>query len=756
MAMKSQQAWSFLKRPVIAAFLILPAISLIFASGGCSPNNPYRSTDTGNAIFYTTFNEPPKHLDPARSYSSDEYDIIALIYEPPLQYHYLKRPYTVIPLTAEKLPVPAYYAKTGALLPQDAPPEKVGKAVYEIKIKKGVLYEPHPAFAKKPDGAPAYYPVSDAALAGVSEVREVRDFPLKGTRELKADDYIYQIKRLADPQLESPIFSIIERYVLGLTEYSQALKADLDEIRKKRKEAVGASYNRDTDERENPVILDYDRHKLPGVEKVDDYTYRISLKTKYPQFIYWLTLPFFSPMPIEADLFYKQAALMKKNITLDRFPVGTGPYKMDVFRPNMEMILAKNENFHEERYPSEGEPEDKKAGLLKDAGKRLPFIERLVFKLEKEAIPRWNKFLQGYYDNSGITSDSFDQAITFGAAGRAELTEFMKEKGIRLLTAVRPATYYSGFNMDDDAVGGRDAKRQKLRQAISIAMDFEEYIEIFNNGRGIPAMSVVPPGIFGYVDGAINPYVYTPNALDTGRKRPARRPIEYAKRLLSEAGYPGGRDSAGAPLIITFDNPWTGADTAPLINWYIKRFKLLGIQLENRTTDYNRFQEKMRKGNFQFFSWGWNADYPDPENFLFLLTSANGKVKFGGENVSNYANPDYDRLFRQMENMDNGVERLRIVTEMTAMIQKDSPWVWGYHPVVFGLFHQWVENVKFNPMANNALKYLRVDAAKRDGLRAAWNAPVVWPVFAILAVLALITLPAVMSARRRLAGKRKG
>jgi hypothetical protein len=66
-------------------------------------------------------------------------------------------------------------------------------------------------------------------------------------------------------------------------------------------------------------------------------------------------------------------------------------------------------------------------------------MEKIVFKLEKEAIPRWNKFLQGYYDNSGITSDSFDQAVSIGSAGRPELTEPMEERGIRLLTSVRPS-----------------------------------------------------------------------------------------------------------------------------------------------------------------------------------------------------------------------------------------------------------------------------------------------------------------------------
>lgn len=79
--------------------------------------------------------------------------------------------------------------------------------------------------------------------------------------------------------------------------------------------------------------------------------------------------------------------------------------------PNRRMVLLRNPNFHGERYPCEGEAEDAAAGLLVDCGKPLPFIERAVFTREKEAIPYWNKFLQGYYDASGISSDSFDQAV---------------------------------------------------------------------------------------------------------------------------------------------------------------------------------------------------------------------------------------------------------------------------------------------------------------------------------------------------------
>ena len=95
-----------------------------------------------------------------------------------------------------------------------------------------------------------------------------------------------------------------------------------------------------------------------------------------------------------------------------------------------------------------------KAGLLEDAGKPLPFIEKVIFSRDKESIPRWNKFLQGYYDASAIGSDSFDQAVQLTGQGEATVTEAMKQQGIRLETAVAASTNYMGFNMLDPVVGG--------------------------------------------------------------------------------------------------------------------------------------------------------------------------------------------------------------------------------------------------------------------------------------------------------------
>ena len=127
------------------------------------------------------------------------------------------------------------------------------------------------------------------------------------------------------------------------------------------------------------------------------------------------------------------------------------------------------------------------------------------------------------------------------------------------------------------------------------------------------------------------------------------------------------------------------------------------------------------------YFFGWNADYPDPENFFFLLHGPQGKVKFSGENASNYSNPDLDLLFELMKNMDNGSARQAIIDQMLEILRRDSPWLWGFHPKNYVLQHELLHNVKSNIMANNKLKYWRVDTGLRNQLRREWNQPVRWP-----------------------------
>ena len=180
----------------------------------------------------------------------------------------------------------------------------------------------------------------------------------------------------------------------------------------------------------------------------------------------------------------------------------------------------------------------------------------------------------------------------------------------------------------------------------------------------------------------------------------------------------------------------------------MKQFAKLNVQLVIRGTDYNRFQEKMLKGTAQIFQWGWNADYPDPENFLFLLYGPNSKVGKNGENAANYRSDEFDQLFEQMKNMESGPPRQAIIDRMMDIARHDAPWVWGFFPKQFSLQHTWVKNSKPNLMANNALKYKRLEPALRAELQNAWNRPVLWPLYAFVISVVLIILPAAFSFRR--------
>lgn len=700
------------------------SLLLLVTLTGCGIwNDPYPAADAGANVLYSAFTDRPKHLDPAQSYTEDEITFTAQIYEPPLQYHYLKRPYTLIPATVERVPVPRFYDAQGRQLPANAPAESIAESVYELKLKPGIRFQPHPAFAVDGKGQPLYLG------AGIALGRQkLSDFPQAGSRELTSDDYIYEIKRLAHPRLHSPIFGMMADKIVGLKELG-------DTLQKAAKDLPPDAW------------LDLDAYPLKGVEKVDNLTWRIRLKGKYPQFLYWLAMPFFAPVPREADRFFAQPGMAEKNLTLDWWPIGTGPYVLSENDPNRRMVLSRNPNFHSAAYPCEGEAEDKEKGLLEDCGKPLPFIDKAVFTREKEAIPYWNKFLQGYYDASGISSDSFDQAVRVNVGGDVALTDEMREKGIRLLTSVKTSTFYMGFNMLDPVVGTLNERATKLRQALSIAVDQEEFISIFSNGRGVPAQGPIPPGIFGYEEGAqgIDHVVY-----DWKNGRAVRKPVEAAKKLMVEAGYPNGRDAkTGEPLVLNLDTTSSGMGEKSRLDWLTRQFAKIDIQLVVRATDFNRFQDKIRKGAVQLYYLGWNADYPDPENFFFLLDGNESKVAHGGENASNYANPEFDRLFVRMKNMDNTPERLDIVRRMNRIVQQDSPWIFGLHPKSYTLGHVWLKNRKPNDIGNNILKYQRLDAAQRAKLRREWNQPVVWPLVVGLLVLVAAVVPAIIGYRRR-------
>lgn len=663
---------------MIGRLLILAVLLAAGALGACT-NDPYPPSDEDARVLYTSFSEQPKTLDPAVSYTTTEHVITGNVYDTLLEYHYLARPYQLIPGLAEALPEPERLADGGER--------------YRFRIRPGVTFHESPCFALSAPGT--------------------------RTRAVTANDFAFQFARLADPAVNSPVASSFSQ-VKGFAEFGKTL---------------AGLRTSDPAFRTLPLRTQYERAGgIPGVVVRDAREFEIVLTQTNPQILYWFAMPFTTPMPWEAVAYFDGR---EGRPNLADTAVGTGPFRLTVYDKQLRYVLERNPNWYGAQpenaqapgvaFPTGIAPEDIAAKRIDPAyaGRRMPFLDRVTFTRERESIPRFNKFLQGYYDDGGIIKESFDAVVQ-----NDRLSPDMAARGMRLDREVEPTLYYIGFNMNDAVLGTKGGERaRKLRQAMSLAIDTDRYLDLFLNGRGMPAQSPVPPGLFGFDAAYRNPF----RIVDLAK----------ARALLKEAGYPEGIDPATRrPLKITLDTGSASAQAQLENEFFAGAWRGLGLDVEIAATTYNQFQDKVRRGAYQIFRWGWHADYPDPENFLFLLECSNAQSSSNGPNTANFCNDGFDSRYRIMKDMANGPERLKLVREMIAIVEQERPWIELFHAEDFTLTHAWLINSKPMGLSYTAYKYRDVDPAQRQRMRAQWNAPVRWPAALVLIGLIALAVPA--------------
>ncbi len=661
-------------------FWLLSAALSAFASLTACTNNPYPDDESEQRVLYTSFTEAPKSLDPAVAYDTVAHEITGQVHDTLLEYAYLKRPYELIPGLATSVP--------------KAQPQTDGSVVYTFELRAGALFQDDPCFE----------------LGGAG----------RRTREIGAEDIAFELMRIADPVVNSPVIDPFSN-LLGFADFSERL---------------GKLTKEDPKFKSLPARERYRRAlPLPGVRVIDATHLELRLRAAYPQILYWFGMPFTTPVPWEAVEYYDG---QNGHAHLADHPVASGPFMLSAYDKQARMVLDKNPNWYGVKhpewhapgatYPSAGEALDQAAGRLAAAGKPLPFLERVDFRREKESIPAFTKFLEGYYDSSGIVRESFDKMVR-----DERLSPEMSALGMQLDKSVTAAVYYIGFNMDDPTVGKKAGIRsEKLRQAMSMAVDTREFLRLFLNRRGVPAQSVLPPGIFGYDAEYRNPY----RSVD----------LEKGKALLAQAGLPNGIDPAtGKPLHLTFDTYDTTPDGRLRYQFFVNAWRQLGIDVEIAATNYNKFQAKVKDGAYQLFLWGWVADYPDAENFMFLLTSDMMRTKNNGPNTANFSDPEFDRLFLTMKTRENDPERLAIIAKMRGILEQQCPWIPLYHPEDYVLRHAWVQNLKSAGLSVPTLKYHDLDPKLRREKRAEWNKPVIWPAYVLGLLIALVIVPGVLT-----------
>jgi ABC-type transport system substrate-binding protein len=571
--------------------LALLLIGTFLISWGCSKDRNFDERE-----LHLISPEKIAGFDPIHAsdmYSGNE---IGKVYEGLYEFHPLKRPYELMPNLAESLPTVS-----------------ADGLVYTFKIKSGVHFQDSSAFK---DG--------------------------KG-RELKSDDVIFSLKRLADPKLQAKGWWLFDDKIVGLNEW-------------KDKNAAAETTNYSED--------------IEGLKKVDSHTLSIKLKKPYPQFLYALAMPYSFIVAKEAvDHFGKEFL---------NHPVGTGPFILPVFEQSNRIVYTKNPTFREKLFPSEGEEGDDKLGLLADAGKRIPLVDRIIVDIIIESQPKWLSFQKAKADLLEIPKDNFDSAVL----GGKELSPELKSKGIRLFANPQLDVTFFAFNHDDPIF-----KNKKLRQAMSVAWNREEANKLFYNSAAVEAQSVIPPGLAGFRKEFRNPYV--------------KFDLDLAKKLLAEAGYPEGK---GLPPITMQTRNETVS--RQIIEHFAKNLAKIGITIKVGMNTWPELVNKVTKRQHQMYTMAWGADYPDAENFLGLLYCPNSSP---GSNGSNYCNPDFDNLFKSATILQDGPERSSFYEKMNEMVAIDTPWIFGFNRTKFYLSQAWLKNYKFMEFNHSQFQYLNVD-----------------------------------------------
>ena len=510
-------------------------------------------------------------------------------------------------------------------------------------------------------------------------------FPDGKGHEVTTADIVYTFQRIADPKVECPVLSSLQEFIVGLgPSYAEARKRG-----------------------------SFDYAKPTGaITTIDAYTFRLNLLKPYPQILYWLAMPFTAPVPREAVQLYDGKNGREQ---FKYHPVGAGPYRLKEWARGRLIRLERNARYTATRFPKGGWPATDAVRFNPLAGAPIPFIDEVQMGIIREAIPGWLLFRQGYLDRSGISKDVFNSVLTSGLT----LSKKYEARGVRLYRDTEPGTFYLVFNMEDPLLG----KNRKLRQAIATAYNATQSIQIFMNGVSVKAEQLLPPGVVGYDPGFKNPY--------------RTEDVAEAKRLLAVAGYPGGVDpKTGRPLEITLDVVADSSAARQMAEFEKSQVEQLGIRCVVSENNWARFQDKQDRGAFQMNSGsGWNADYPDPENFFFLFYSKN--IPPQGSNHCRYSNPEFDRLYEKMAMMDNGPERLAIIRELNAILTEDCPIVLLFHPVTFTLNQPWLPRTASNAMVAGGLKYARLDPTLREQEQRLWNRTPLWPVFALAGLVLL-------------------
>ncbi|MDX2188607.1 MAG: ABC transporter substrate-binding protein [Bacteroidota bacterium] len=428
-------------------------------------------------------------------------------------------------------------------------------------------------------------------------------------REINANDFVYSFYRIIDKKTASPGAWIFNDKVLN----------------------VNDSTISDT-----------------CFKAVSDYVFRIYLRKSFPPFIQLLTMPYAFVVPKEG--------IDKWGKEFRNHPVGTGPFKMEIWEEKSALIFAKNED-----YWKKGE-----------SGEALPKIDRVHISFVNDRNLAFMEFRQGKIDFiSGLDENSRD--IVFDGNGNIK-KEFAEKYNVNILPYMN--TEFLGFQLDNTIYKQKDHwfLKKEFRQALNYAINKEQMVQYILNNLGDPGNAgFVPPFM---IPATTDGYKYN---------------TEKARNLLNSIQYQSNKSQQKLKLSTISRFPYK-----EIAEFVQREWSKIGVDIEIETLDNSTLLENTAQGRINFFRASWLGDYSDPENYLACFYSKNFTPS--GPNKTRYSNPEFDKLYEQSLNEQDMNVRVKMYQQMDEMLTKDAPVITLWYDKVVRLTQKRVKGLEVNAM----------------------------------------------------------
>ena len=353
---------------------------------------------------------------------------------------------------------------------------------------------------------------------------------------------------------------------------------------------------------------------------LNDTVCQILLAEPFPPFLGMLAMKYASVVPHEVVNQYGK--------DFRKFPVGTGPFRFQLWEEGIKLVLHKNENYFEK--DENNEP--------------LPYLDAVAisFIIDKQVV--FMEFMKGNIDfMSGVEACYKDALLT----QEGELQEAYADK-ITMQTGPYLNTEYLGFLLKEKE--NNPLLLKEIRQAINYGFDREKMIRYLRNNMGYVGTSgFVPLGMASFNPQRVKGYDYNP---------------QKALELLQKAGYPNGEGLPEIPLSVS-------ASYLDLCQYIQHELNKIGIRISLDVQQAAQQRQMMRNYQLPFFRGSWICDYPDAENYLSLFYSKN--LQPIGSNYTHYINPEFDKLFEKSQSITSEILRNEYYTTLDSLLIEDAP-----------------------------------------------------------------------------------